>query len=128
MRNEARFARAAGNRLTGTLTSPNVNVPDQNGLAPAFSSSATCFRLVLGSAFLLLQCSNTLCEHVVEVSTLAFSLHCSQPRRVTFGFAFDELHHALAILVFVVLRIELSLQHLDELLRHVQLFLRRLGA
>jgi hypothetical protein len=41
MRNDARFDRAAGKRFTGTLTNPNVNVPDQNGLAPEFSSSGS---------------------------------------------------------------------------------------
>ena len=39
IRSDARFERAAGNRLPGTLTRPNVNVPDQNGPPPAFSSS-----------------------------------------------------------------------------------------
>jgi hypothetical protein len=41
MRSDVRFDRAAGKRLTGTLTNPNVNVPDQNGLPPALSSSGS---------------------------------------------------------------------------------------
>ena len=51
----ARLDFVAGNKLTGTLTRPNVSVPDQNGLAPAFSSSgsARLLRAVLGSALLL---------------------------------------------------------------------------
>src|SRR5215216_3410395 len=120
MRSDVRVERAAGNRLTGTLTSPNVSVPDQNGLPPAFSSSgsASLFRVALGSAFLLPQRLDTLREHIVERCCLPFRFHGLQPRRASLGFLLDELHHALAILVFVFRRIELSLQHLDELLRH----------
>src|SRR5215467_6458162 len=106
MRNEARFDRDAGNKLTGTLTSPNVSVPDQNGRPPAFSSSDSVFlRAVLGSAFLLLpQRLNTLCEHAVERSRLRFSFNRLQARRMSFSFLLDELHHAFAILVFVIRR------------------------
>ena len=66
MRNDVRVLRVAGNRLTGTLTSPNVMVPDQNGRTPEFSSAVTLdsercvvvrfpfllvFELLLGSVF-----------------------------------------------------------------------------
>src|SRR5687767_15104606 len=105
MRSDARFERAAGNKLTGTLTSPKVSVPDQNGLPPAFSSSGSAFlRVVLGSAFLLSQRRDTLRQHAVECCGLPFRLHGLQLRRASFGFLFDELHHALAILVFVFRR------------------------
>src|SRR5687767_9597565 len=125
MRSDVRVPRAAGKRLTGTLTRPNVNVPDQNGLAPAVSSSTgSGFRLVLGSALLLLQRRNTLREYVTEIARLTFRLNGAQLRRTTLRFPFDELHHPIAVLVFVILWIELPLKHLDELLRHVQLFLR----
>src|SRR5688572_29238898 len=100
MRSDERFDRAAGKRLTGTLTNPNVKVPDQNGLPPAFSSSGSCVLcLVLGSAFLLLQCSDALRERCVETARLAFGLCGLQARRASFRFAFNKLHHARAILV-----------------------------
>jgi hypothetical protein len=78
MRNGARLVLVAGNRFTGTLTSPKVSVPDQKGRGPdwsPFSSPlyfflARGFALVLavflGSAFLLFQCPQTLLEHAVE--------------------------------------------------------------
>src|SRR5690242_21780342 len=83
MRSEARFEREAGNKLTGTLTSPNVNVPDQNGRPPAFSSSGSAvLRVVLGSAFLLLpQRLDALREHAVERSRLGFGFDRFQARR-----------------------------------------------
>src|SRR5215216_3095326 len=119
MRRDVRVERAAGNRLTGTLTRPNVSVPDQNGRPPAFSSSGSVvLRATLGSAFLLPQRLDTLRQHIVERCGLPFRFHGLQLRRASFGFLLDELHHALAILVFVFRRIELSLQHLDELRRH----------
>src|SRR5689334_8682545 len=127
MRNDARAPRAAGNRLTGTLTRPNVNVPDQNGLPPALSSSAAgcCLRAVRAisscassSAFVLLQSRNALREHIVERGGLSFRLHRLQTRRVTLRFLLNELHHALAILVLVILRVELAFQHVDELRGH----------
>src|SRR6185369_1400815 len=119
MRSDVRTVRAAGNKLTGTLTSPNVNVPDQNGRPPAFSSSCgsallLLARLPLGGTFLLLsQRLNALCEHIIERRSLAFRLHSLQSRCVSFCFLLDELHHALAILVFILLRIKLTLQHFD---------------
>src|SRR5215217_2217004 len=115
MRSDVRTVRAAGNKLTGTLTSPNVNVPDQNGRPPAFSSSGSArLLLALGGTFLLLsQRLNALREHIVERRSLAFCLHCLQSRCVSLGFLLDKLHHALAILIFVLLRIKLALQHLD---------------
>src|ERR1043165_2330022 len=130
MRSDARFDRDAGNRLTGTLTSPNVNVPDQNGRPPAFSSSgSTFFRAALGSAFLLLsQRLDALREYAVERRRLRLSFGRLQSRRVPLRLLLDELHHAFAILVFVFRRIELALQHLDELLRHRQLLLCRCRA
>src|SRR6185369_12731222 len=105
MRSDVRVERCAGNKLTGTLTSPNVNVPDQNGRPPAFSSSGSTFlRLVLGSAFLLLpQRLNTLRKHAVESSRLRFSFDRLQSRCVSLRLLLDELHHAFAILVFVFL-------------------------
>src|ERR1043165_4303047 len=114
MRNEVRVDRCAGNRLTGTLTSPNVSVPDQNGRPPPpFSSSGSAFlRVVLGSAFLLLsQRLNTLREHAVERSGPGFCFDRLQSRRMALCLLLDELHHALAVLVLVFLRIELTLQH-----------------
>src|SRR5689334_15251095 len=130
MRSEARFEREAGNKLTGTLTSPNVSVPDQNGRPPAFSSSGSAFlRAVLGSAFLLLpQRLDALRKHAVERRRLGFSFDRLQSRRMSLRLLLDEFHHAFAILVLVFRRLELALQHLDELLRHCQLFLRRSGA
>src|SRR6185503_5622420 len=113
IRSEARFDRAAGNKFTGTLTSPKVNVPDQNGRPPAFSSSgsAVC-RVVLGSAFLLPQRRNALRKNTVKRRCLPFRLNCLQARRMSPGFLLDELHHALAIFIFVFRRFELTLQHL----------------
>src|SRR3954468_14936353 len=110
MRSDARFERLAGNKLTGTLTSPNVNVPDQNGRPPAFSSSGSArFLLALGGTFLLLpERLNALREHIVESRSLTFRLHGLQARRVALRLLRDELHHPLAILVFVFLRIELT--------------------
>src|ERR1041384_5818451 len=130
MRSDVRTDRVAGNKLTGTLTSPNVKVPDQNGRAPASCSSGSALlRDVLGSAFLLLsQRLDTLRQYAVECRGLRFRLHCSQLRRATFRFLLDEFHHALAILILVFLWLELSLQDLDELLRHCQLLLRWRGA
>src|SRR5690349_19604512 len=130
MRNDARFERVAGNKLTGTLTSPNVNVPDQNGRPPAFSSSgsARCL-LVLGGTFLLLsQRLNALREHVVESRGLTFRLHGLQSRCMSLRLLLDELHHTFAILVFIFLGLKLTFQHLNELLRHRELFLRRRSA
>src|SRR4029078_7455071 len=99
MRSDVRAVRATGNKLTGTLTSPNVSVPDQNGRPPAFSSSGSALlRLDLGGTFLLLsQRLNTLREHVVERRSLAFRFHSLQARCVSLRFLLDELHHALAI-------------------------------
>src|SRR5829696_1166796 len=130
MRSEARFDRAAGNRLTGTLTSPNVSVPDQNGRPPAFSSSgSSLLRLALGGTFLLLsQRLNTLRQNVIESRRLTLRLNGLQPRRASLRFLLDELHHALAILVFVFRGIELALQHLNQLRRHRDLFLCGRGA
>src|ERR1051325_10144797 len=124
MRSDVRTDRVAGNRLTGTLTSPNVKVPDQNGRAPASCSSGSALlRDVLGSALLLLsQRLDTLCQYAVECRSLRFRFNCSQLRRATLCFLFDEFHHALTILIFVFLWIELALQNLYELLRHCQLF------
>src|SRR6185369_8778013 len=115
MRSDVRVERCAGNKLTGTLTRPNVNGPDQKGRPPAFSSSASTFlRVVLGSSFLLLpQRLNTLREHAVERSRLRFSFDGLQSRCVSLRFLLDELHHTLAILVFVFLWIKLTLQHRD---------------
>jgi len=48
-----RALRMAGYRFTGTLTSPKVMVPDQNG--PGVASSSSAFLCAcLGSLFLLL--------------------------------------------------------------------------
>ena len=77
MRNDVRVVRVAGNRLTGTLTSPNVMVPDQNGRTPEFSSPVTvdsevrfpfllAFELLLGSVFSFLQSGNALSEYAIE--------------------------------------------------------------
>src|ERR1044071_4212061 len=112
MRNEARFDRDAGNNVPGTLTSPNVSVPDQNGRPPAFSSSGSAvLRVVLGSSFLLPQRRNALGQNTVECRCLAFRLNCLQSRRMSLSFLLNELHHALTILIFVFLRVELALQH-----------------
>src|SRR6185369_7387613 len=115
MRSDVRTDRVAGNKLTGTLTSPNVNVPDQNGRPPAFSSSGSALlRLALGGTFLLLsQRLNTLREHIVERRSLAFRLHGLQSRCVSLSLLLDELHHPLAILVFIFFGLELTFQHLD---------------
>src|ERR1044071_529239 len=114
MRNEARFDRDAGNKLTGTLTSPNVSVPDQNGRPPAFSSSGSAvLRVVLGSAFVLSQRRNALRQNTVECRCLLFRLYRFQSRRVSLRFLLDELHHTLTILILVFRWIELALQHLD---------------
>src|SRR5829696_1914950 len=123
MRSDARFERAAGNKLTGTLTSPNVSVPDQNGRPEAFSSSGSALcrlaRLTLGGTFLLLpQRLDALRKNIVERSSLTFRPYGLQSRCAPLRFLLDELHHALAILVFVLLRIKLALQHLNQLLRH----------
>src|SRR5258707_1340783 len=45
MRSGARFVRLPGYKSTGTLTSPNVNVPDQKGARPFWSGTLT-FGLV----------------------------------------------------------------------------------
>src|SRR5688572_1382863 len=116
MRSDVRVPRAAGKRLTGTLTRPNVNVPDQNGLAPAVSSStgsgfrlvlasvslllpsalsvlefisatASIVRFVLGSALLLLQRRNTLRQYITQIARLALRLHSPQLRRATLSLA-----------------------------------------
>jgi hypothetical protein len=59
MRKGARLVLFAGKRFTGTLTSPKVNVPDQNGRGVPCSSSASVAALLfvvrLGSALLLSQ-------------------------------------------------------------------------
>src|SRR6185503_8268465 len=125
MRSEVRFERAAGNKLTGTLTSPNVSVPDQNGLPPAFSSSGSdLLLLALGSAFHLLpQRLDTLRQNIVERGSLAFRLNRLQSRCVSLGFLLNELHHTLTILVFVLLGVKLTFQHFNQLLRHRELFL-----
>src|SRR5215213_2307498 len=125
IRSDVRFERVAGNKLTGTLTSPNVSVPDQNGLPPAFSSSgSSLLRLALGGTFLLLpQRLDALREHIVESRRLAFRLHGLQLRRASLRLLLDKFHHAPAILVFVFLCIELALQHLHQLRRHRDLFL-----
>lgn len=56
MRSEARAVRMAGYKFTGTLTRPNVIVPDQNGPGVAFSSSVSLafLRAWLGSFLLLI--------------------------------------------------------------------------
>src|SRR4026207_401060 len=115
MRSDARLDRVAGNKLTGTLTSPNVSVPDQNGLPPALSSSGSAtLRLALGGTFLLLpQRLDALREHVVERRSLTFRFHGLQSWRASLCLLLDELLDTLAILVLVFLRIELTLQHLD---------------
>src|SRR6185369_13728703 len=110
MRSDVRTVRCAGNKLTGTLTRPNVNVPDQNGRPPAFSSSGSALLLALGGTFLLLsQRLNALRQHIIKRRSLAFRLHSFQARCVSLRLLLDELHHALAILVFVFLRIKLAL-------------------
>src|SRR5215217_996643 len=115
MRSDVRTVRVAGNKLTGTLTSPNVNVPDQNGRPAAFSSSGSVLLLLaLGGTFLLLsQRLNALREHIIERRSLAFRLHSLQSRCVSLRFLLDEFHHAVAILIFVLRRIKLALQHLN---------------
>src|SRR6185369_2318083 len=127
MRSDARFDRAAGYKFTGTLTRPKLRVPDQNGRAAAFSpsSGSGLLRVVLGSSFLLSsQRVDALREYAVERSRLALRLDRFQLRRASFRFLLDELNYALAILIFIFFRIELALQHLYELRRHGQLFLR----
>src|SRR6185437_6072289 len=112
MRNGARLLLLAGKRLTGTLTSPNVSVPDQNGRDPdcsPFSSSLFRFAFVarLGSAFLLSQRPQALLEYAVELRNFALRFHSMQTRGFTAGLLLDELHYALAVFILVVLRIEL---------------------
>src|SRR6185436_18817402 len=99
MRSDARFDRAAGNKLTGTLTSPNVSVPDQNGRPPAPSSSGSSrFRLALGGTFLLLpQRLYALREYIIERGSLTFRLHRFQSRRTSLRFILDELPHTFAV-------------------------------
>src|SRR5215217_4357297 len=125
MRSDVRVDRVAGNKLTGTLTSPNVSVPDQNGRPPAFSSSgSSLLRLALGGTFLLLsQRLDALRQNIIKSRSLTFRLHCLQSRRASLSFLLDKLHHALAILVFVFRRSKFALQHLNQLLRHRQFFL-----
>lgn len=79
------MVRFAGKRLTGTLTSPNVIVPDQNGRTPPFSSPVILdserwaverlppvrfvvrdFVALLGSAFSFLQGRNALGKYTIE--------------------------------------------------------------
>src|SRR5574338_897748 len=110
MRNEARFERAAGNKLTGTLTSPNVSVPDQNGRPSPFSSSGSSrLRLALRGTFHLLpKRLNTLRQHIIERRSLTFRLHGLQSRRMSPGFLLDKLHETLAILFFVFIRLVLA--------------------
>jgi len=66
----------AGKRFTGTLTSPKVRVPDQNGRTRD-SPSADSFLLdaLLRGTLLLSQCFNALSEHTVEGSGFAFRFH-----------------------------------------------------
>src|SRR5215213_4423504 len=115
MRSDVRVDRVAGNKLTGTLTSPNVSVPDQNGRPPAFSSSgSSLLRLALGGTFLLLsQRLNALGQNIVEGRGLTFRLHWFQSRRMSLCLLLDKLHHAFAKLVFVFRRIELTFQLLN---------------
>src|ERR1700730_798224 len=114
MRSGARLLLLAGKRFTGTLTSPNVRVPDQNGRGPdcsPLSSLLSFFLLVrLGSAFLLSQRLQTFLKYAVKRSSLAPGFYSAQSGRFTPGFALDEFHHALAILILVILRPELIFQ------------------
>ena len=52
MRIEARLARLPGYRFTGTLTRPNVSVPDQNGRAAVVASSSRLRLVALRVAML----------------------------------------------------------------------------
>jgi hypothetical protein len=57
MRNGARLLWLAGNRFTGTLTNPNVKVPDQKGrilVCPSPFSELFDFRALFGSCSFLL--------------------------------------------------------------------------
>src|SRR6185295_12787221 len=112
MRSGARLLLLAGKRLTGTLTSPKVSVPDQNGRdadCSPLSSSLCCFAFVarLGSAFLLSQRPQALLEYAVELGNFALRFHRMKPRSFTSRLLLDELHYALTVFILVVLRVEL---------------------
>src|SRR5687768_14638849 len=101
----------AGNKFTGTLTSPNDSVPDQNGRGPdrSSSTSAACF-LLLGSALLLLQGFQTLLQNAVQRCRFPFRLHRGQTRCFALCFLLEEFSHPAAVLVFVIRRIKLALE------------------
>src|SRR4051812_41766396 len=95
IRKGARLLLFAGKRFTGTLTSPNVSVPDQNGRGPFDSSVGSALPFVflvarLGSAFLLFQRTQALLQYAVQRGCFSLCLHCVQPRRFATCLLFDE--------------------------------------
>src|SRR5258706_9339250 len=104
MRNGVRLLWLAGKRLTGTLTSPKVSVPDQNGRDPdcsPLSSSLFCVAFVarLGSPFFLSQPPQALLQYAVQLGDFSLRFYPMEPRSFTPSLLLHELHYGLAVFI-----------------------------
>src|SRR5512140_2425115 len=121
MRIDTLRGRVAGKSATGTLTSPNVIVPDQNVRMPVPGLSSSSSSAMRGLPFA--DSGEARLERVGEF------LVAGLPRAERFDFHFaalclrlDELHHALPVLVAELRGVELSLESLEKLPGHLQFF------
>src|SRR6185295_20082478 len=112
--------------FTGTLTRPNVIVPDHNGRMPDRSGASSSFFFVafLGSFFLLLFLERCYAsgQNLIKRSRSSFRLNRSKLRLFTLRLLLDETHHTLAILVFELLSVKIAFEKFDQLTSHRNFF------
>src|SRR5690606_6613464 len=111
-----------GRRATGTLTSPNVIVPDQkgraDGAAPSKSSSGTLSLLLAGP-----RGREALLQNVGERLLLPLRAPPRKLDDLAGGFGLGELHNSIAVLVAEGGNVQLVLHRGYQLHGHLHLSL-----
>src|SRR4051812_4871702 len=103
--------RLAEYKTTGTLTSPNVTVPDQIGRPTGCSEAVS----TSGTGALLFCRSKAALEDGLEILPGLLRSRSRQPNDLPGGPGFHEFQHALAISIAELCEIEVALHRRNQL-------------